>query len=192
MGQKLMRVLLFSGQPFDTNRVLCCIEKLCVGTDTAPHSAHPLYRLSPARKRKIYESEKRKIIGQTTALLDVFVEHLTTQLPEIDFRRGDALRVAARRYLREWQAHRDGTADRPAPTQIAQPAPQPAQGQQGRPADTDQATITRILHWHREKVYASQMADRLNAQGVPTLTGEGHWTAKVIRQVLRAHTPAPP
>jgi len=35
------------------------------------------------------------------ALLDVFVGHLTTHLPEIDFRRGDALRVAAMRYLRE-------------------------------------------------------------------------------------------
>ena len=77
-------------------------------------------------------------------------------------------------------------------TQRAAPAPQPPQGQQGGPGDTDQATITRILHWHTEKVYASTMADRLNAQGVPTLTEEAHWTVKAIRQVLHAHTPAPP
>ena len=126
------------------------------------------------------------------ALLDVFVGHLSTQMPEIDFSRGDALRVAAMRYLREWHARLAGPADRPGSTQRAAPTPQPPQGQQGGPADTDQATITRILHWHTEKVYASTMADRLNAQGVPTLTGEAHWTVKAIRQVLHAHTPAPP
>jgi hypothetical protein len=46
--------------------VLCCTEKLCGGTDTAPQGAHPLYRLSTASKQKIYQSEKRKVIGQTT------------------------------------------------------------------------------------------------------------------------------
>src|SRR5262249_37625856 len=43
-------------------------EKLCGRTNIAPHSAHPLYRLSTACKRKIYQSEKRKVIGQTTHL----------------------------------------------------------------------------------------------------------------------------
>src|SRR5712691_4326221 len=66
MGQKWTRVLLFSGKPLDTNMVLCCTEKLCGGTDTAPQGAHPLYRLSTASKQKIYQSEKRKVIGQTT------------------------------------------------------------------------------------------------------------------------------
>src|SRR5215831_14292542 len=66
MGQKWTRVLLFSGKPLDTNMVLCCTEKLCGGTDTAPQDAHPLYRLSTASKQKIYRSEKRKVIGQTT------------------------------------------------------------------------------------------------------------------------------
>src|SRR5262249_6701685 len=46
--------------------VLCMLEKLCGRTNIAPHSAHPLYRLSTACKRKIYQSEKRKVIGQTT------------------------------------------------------------------------------------------------------------------------------
>ncbi len=67
MGQKWTRGLLFSGKPLDTNMVLCCTEKLCGGTDTAPQGAHPLYRLSTASKQKIYQSEKRKVIGQTTA-----------------------------------------------------------------------------------------------------------------------------
>src|SRR5215813_1471937 len=67
MGQKWTRVLLFSGKPLDTNMVLCCTEKLCGGTDTAPQGAHPLYRLSTASKQKIYQSEKRKVIGQTTS-----------------------------------------------------------------------------------------------------------------------------
>src|SRR5713101_3284180 len=66
MGQKWTRVLLFSGKPLDTNMVLCCTEKLCGGTDTAPQGAHPLYRRSTASKRKIYQSEKRKVIRQTT------------------------------------------------------------------------------------------------------------------------------
>src|SRR5712692_5048248 len=68
MGQKWTRVLLFSEKPLDTNMVLCCTEKLCGGTDTAPQGAHPLYRLSTASKQKIYQSKKRKIIGQTTAV----------------------------------------------------------------------------------------------------------------------------
>src|SRR6516162_8459803 len=62
MGQKWTRVLLFSWKPLDTNMVLCCTEKLCVGTDTAPQDAHPLYRPSTASKQKIYQSEKRKVI----------------------------------------------------------------------------------------------------------------------------------
>jgi hypothetical protein len=66
MGQKWTRDLLFSGKPLDTNMVLCCTEKLCGGTDAAPQGAHPLYRLSTASKQKIYQSEKRKVIGQTT------------------------------------------------------------------------------------------------------------------------------
>jgi hypothetical protein len=49
--------------------VLCCTEKLCGGTDAAPQGAHPLYRLSTASKQKIYQSEKRKVIGQTTLTL---------------------------------------------------------------------------------------------------------------------------
>jgi len=52
--------------------VLCCTEKLCGGTDTAPQGAHPLYRLSTASKQKIYQSEKRKVIGQTTIILSCF------------------------------------------------------------------------------------------------------------------------
>ena len=74
MGQKWTRVLLFSEKPLDTNMVLCCTEKLCGGTDTAPQGAHPLYRLSTASKQKIYQSEKRKVIGQTTlrAALAIF------------------------------------------------------------------------------------------------------------------------
>ncbi len=67
MGQKWTRVLLFYGKPLDTNRVLCCTEKLCGGTDTAPQGSHPRHRLSTASKQKIYQSEKRKVIGQTTA-----------------------------------------------------------------------------------------------------------------------------
>src|SRR6266568_2574593 len=39
--------------PLDTNMVLCCTEKLCGGTNTAPQGAHPLYRLSTASKQKI-------------------------------------------------------------------------------------------------------------------------------------------
>ena len=34
------------------------------------------------------------------------------------------------------------------------------------------------------------MADRLNVQGVPTLTGQAHWTVREIRHVLRAHVQA--
>src|SRR5262249_19996376 len=63
--------------------VLCCTEKLCGGTDTAPQGAHPLYRLSTASKQKIYQSEKRKVIGQTT---------LTTNWLRV-FRSGEASRV---------------------------------------------------------------------------------------------------
>src|SRR5713101_3049377 len=70
MGQKWTRGLLFSGKPLDTNMVLCCTEKLCGGTDTASQGAHPLYRLSTASKQKIYQSEKRKVIGQTTLTPD--------------------------------------------------------------------------------------------------------------------------
>src|SRR5262245_19167066 len=66
MGQKWTRVLLFSGKPLATNMVLCCTENLCDGTKTAPHGAHPLYRLSTASQWKIYQSEKRKVIGRTT------------------------------------------------------------------------------------------------------------------------------
>ena len=54
----------FSGKPLDTNMVLCCTEKLCGGTDTAPQGAHPLYRLSTASKRNIYQSEKRKLLDK--------------------------------------------------------------------------------------------------------------------------------
>src|SRR5215471_14455909 len=64
MGQKWTRVLLFSGKPLDTNLVLCCTEKLCGGTDTAPQGAHPLYRLSTASKQKIYQSEKEKLLDK--------------------------------------------------------------------------------------------------------------------------------
>jgi hypothetical protein len=42
--------------------------KLWGKTKTVPQGAHPLYRLSTASKRKIYQSEKRKVIGQTTQL----------------------------------------------------------------------------------------------------------------------------
>jgi hypothetical protein len=42
--------------------------KLWGRTKTVPQGAHPLYRLSTASKRKIYQSEKRKVIGQTTQL----------------------------------------------------------------------------------------------------------------------------
>ena len=58
----------FSGKPLATNMVLCCTENLCGGTNTTPQGAHPLYRLSTASKRKIYQSEKRKVIGQTTVI----------------------------------------------------------------------------------------------------------------------------
>src|SRR5215813_10786149 len=46
--------------------VLCTLEKLCGRTNRAPHSAHPLDMRSTACKRKIYQSEKRKFIRQTT------------------------------------------------------------------------------------------------------------------------------
>jgi hypothetical protein len=49
--------------------VFCMLEKLCGRTNTAPYGAHPLYRLPTASKRKIYQSEKRKVIGQTTLAL---------------------------------------------------------------------------------------------------------------------------
>ena len=54
MGQKPKRFALFVAKPPDTNMVPCSIEKLCGRTNTAPHGAHPLYRLSTASKRKIY------------------------------------------------------------------------------------------------------------------------------------------
>src|SRR6266496_5313364 len=66
MGQKPKRFALFLAKPLDTNMVPCSTEKLCGRTNTAPHGAHPLYRLSTASKRKIYQSEKQKVIGQTT------------------------------------------------------------------------------------------------------------------------------
>src|SRR6266851_5681156 len=54
MGQDPRRLSLFPAKPLDTNMVICCTENLCGRTDTAPHNAHPLYRLSTASKRKIY------------------------------------------------------------------------------------------------------------------------------------------
>src|SRR5262249_31335779 len=104
MGQKLMRVLLFSGQPFDTNRVLCCIEKLCGGTGTAPHSAHPPFTLSSARKRKIYESEKRKFIGQTTITLPLCQIKTTARTVKTGKNRGVFVTRASEIF---WRPQRD-------------------------------------------------------------------------------------
>src|SRR5216683_4622594 len=67
MGQKPKRFAFFLAKPLYTNMVPRSTEKLCGRTNTAPYGAHPLYRLSTASKRKIYQSEKRKVIGQTTA-----------------------------------------------------------------------------------------------------------------------------
>jgi hypothetical protein len=46
-------------------------------THPTPHGAHPLYRLFTVNKPKIYQSEKRKVIGQTTLRVCPEINHLT-------------------------------------------------------------------------------------------------------------------
>lgn len=47
--------------------------------------------------------------------------------------------------------------------------------------------LPRLLAWRHDGVSGREMARRLNAEGVPTVTGRGHWTDGQISRMLRAH-----
>src|SRR5712691_2629710 len=59
-------ICTFFGKPLDTRMVTCCNEKLCGRTNPTPHGANPLNRLTYSKQRKIYLSEKRILLSQTT------------------------------------------------------------------------------------------------------------------------------
>jgi len=62
-GSETDDIFTFTEKPLVIKMVTCCNEKLCGRINIAPHGTHPLYTLSTASKRKIYQSEKRKVIG---------------------------------------------------------------------------------------------------------------------------------
>lgn len=60
----------------------------------------------------------------------------------------------------------------------------------GRPRNLDQATADRITRLRQEGRTLQEIADLLNAEGVPTASGAGRWQPTTIRRVaLRAAPP---
>lgn len=52
-------------------------------------------------------------------------------------------------------------------------------------AQARHAILARLLTWKREGLSTRQMAERLQAEGMPTLSGRGAWTSGTVSRLLQ-------
>ncbi len=96
-----------------------------------------------------------------------FIERLTERLPAI----------LAPVIERSIERHERSENVPPIPPTLSPPTPRTSHA----------AMLPRLLAWRQGGVSGREMARRLNAEGVPTVTGRGQWTDGQISRMLRAH-----
>ena len=164
-------------------------SEMDAATTVSEHCGHPPSVLGGC---PLLPDDERQLTSTYLALVDTLRTQLDTMQHELEAARGE--RQAAReeramllQMLQDMQHRYDRLleAPRPAPSPPSV-APRPAVSVPAPPQDP---VLAHILRWRQEGMSLRAIAARLNADGVPTRSGQGQWYQSNLSRMLKRASP---